>query len=79
MSLSFDKIARVKTKCAHEQRLTLLKENRRTKNANATVVTAVGSMIVLSTKYRPFAMCQDFAIQGGLNGVCLEMDRICNN
>ena len=79
MCPAFDKISRVKAKCVREQGLTLLKENRRTKNANATVATAVGYIGVLPTKNRSFAMRQDFAIQCGLNGVYLEMDRICNN
>ena len=46
------------------------KENRQTKNAIAVVAPAVGDVVVLSTKHRPFAERQDFAIDGGLNGVC---------
>lgn len=50
----------------------MTKETRRTKGAIATVATIVGDVIVLSTKHWPFAMRQDFAIHGGLNGVCCE-------
>ena len=50
----------------------MAKENRRTKNAKAAVAVAVGDVIALSAKHWLFAMRQDFATQGGLNGVCHE-------
>ncbi len=48
----------------------MLIENRRTKDAIAVVAIAVGGVAVLSTNHWPFAMCKDFVIHGGLNGVC---------
>jgi hypothetical protein len=48
----------------------MTKENRQTKNAIAAVAPAVGDVVVLATKHWPFAERQDFAIDGGLNGVC---------
>ena len=51
-------------------RLAMTKENKRTKESIATVATTVGDVVALSTKHRPFAERQDFAIDGGLNGVC---------
>ena len=38
--------------------------------AIATVATTVGVVLFLSSTRWPFAMRQDFAIDGGLNGVC---------
>ena len=53
----------------------MTRESRQTKNAVAAVAPAVGGVVVLSTKHRPFAERQDFAIYGGLNGVCHGMSR----